>query len=368
MQTRFVTLPIAGSIRHGEQQERNGTTKPVELGHFVAKIKDTAMVNIHRKFNTVYNQSKILNIQFFDEEPLTIKLVRYNQGGTACYCLNGETKGKEKVQKKWVEKDCKEECQYRQGIRPQCNQEATLKFLIPEVSQDRIWYVKTKSFYSIQNISSYINLQKQLGNSLIGHYKLFLKPKESIIDGKTFNNFVLDIVKDDVLIPENTPQIEEKPSQIIPAQVKDNTQNTTSVESSEEVKKKQTKTAKQKSEPKPKIEHIDEPKKEQTTSSESKQDTTISDKKFQDDFERYYILLSTGTVLIDKKGKPTEYLEGTFVNKDEKEVKALLHPNFANEFKTCELGSQFLLDIQEVSGRNYVVNYECIQKYEKEAV
>lgn len=72
--------------------------------------------------------------------------------------------------------------------------------MIPDVSSDRIWYIKTTSFYSIQNISAYINLQKQLNNSLIGNYKLFLKPKENLVNGKVFTNFVLDIVKSDDFI------------------------------------------------------------------------------------------------------------------------------------------------------------------------
>lgn len=210
MQTQFLTLPIAGSIRHGEKQEKNGKTKPVELGHFVAKIQDVAMEHLKTKFQERYNNSKILNVYFIDEDPLTIRRVRYNQSGTACYCLLDQTKGKEKVGKKWTEKECQDTCEHRsapEGKKPACTVEVTLKFMIPEISQDRIWYLKTSSYYSIRNISSYITLQKKLNNSLVGNYKLFLKPKETVIDGKTFNNFVLDIVKNDNFISnENSNQ------------------------------------------------------------------------------------------------------------------------------------------------------------------
>ena len=97
MQTKFMTLPIAGSIRHGEKQEKNGRSKPVELGHFVAKIQDDAMSHLLDKFKTKYSQSKILNIYFFDEDPLSIRRVRYNTGGTTCYCKLDDTKAMEKV-------------------------------------------------------------------------------------------------------------------------------------------------------------------------------------------------------------------------------------------------------------------------------
>lgn len=187
MQTKFMTLPIAGSIRHGEKQEKSGRTKPVELGHFVAKIQDEAMTPLLDKFKTKYQESKVLNVYFFDEEPLTLKRVRYNSSGAACYCKINETKGLEKVNNKWQEKECLESCEHRTSkgnSKPQCVVEGTLKFMLPDVSKDRIWFLKTKSYYSILNISSYITLQKKLGHSIVGNFKLFLKNKENIVGRK----------------------------------------------------------------------------------------------------------------------------------------------------------------------------------------
>ena len=200
MQTKFMTLPIAGSIRHGEKQEKNGKSKPVELGHFVAKIQDDAMSHLLDKFKTKYSQSRILNIYFFDEYPLSIRRVRYNTGGTTCYCKLDDTKAMEKVNNKWTQKECLESCEHRVSkgnTKPQCTVEATLKFMIPDISTDRIWFLKTKIYYSILNISSYITLQKKLGHSLKGNYNLFLKTKEDIIDGKKFNNYVLDLISNE---------------------------------------------------------------------------------------------------------------------------------------------------------------------------
>lgn len=65
MQTKFMTLPIAGSIRHGEKQEKSGKSKHVELGHFVAKIQDEAMKPLLDKFKTKYSESKVLTNNIF---------------------------------------------------------------------------------------------------------------------------------------------------------------------------------------------------------------------------------------------------------------------------------------------------------------
>lgn len=340
MQTQFMTLPIAGSIRHGEKQEKNGKSKPVELGYFIAKIQDAAMEHLKAKFQEVYNSSKILNIYFLDENPLTIRRVRYNQSGTTCYCLIDQTKGKEKSGKKWTEKDCTEDCEHRsapEGKKPQCSVEATLKFMIPEVSQDRIWYLKTTSYYSIQNLSSYITLQKALNNSLIGNYKLFLKSKENIIDGKTFNNFVLDIVKNEDFISKPISSRENASNKDIPKEIPPQNINT---------KANTSKKTPDNSD----IESIPIPK--------------INREPTEEDLKRYYVLLSTEETIINNK----KYLEATFCDKDSKEVKAIIHTKYAKDMSNCELGSQFLLDIEKFGERQIVNNCEYILKQLKEAV
>lgn len=356
MQTTFRTIPIAGSIKHGAKQGKEGKERPVELGYFVAQVHDNAMEHLAEKFNNLYKESKELNIYFPDENPYLEKRVRNNQGGTVCYCLLGQTKGKEKNGKQWSEKDCSEECEHRtapKGKKPACLIEGTLKFMIPEISSDRIWCLKTKSYYSRQNIRDYINFQKHLNNSLIGNYKLFLRPKEDTIDGKTFNNFVLDIVK-----------IEDFISNPISNQETTNatTPNNTQVAKNPLKEKKPKNTNKTTiptkpitPEEEPDVISIEIPKSEKNEPTE-------------DDLKRYYVLIDTKDVTLNKKGKPTKYLEAKFCNKDSKEISAIIHPKYAKDMSLCELGSQFLMDIEEFGQRLIVNKCEYLVKQLKEAV
>lgn len=96
-QLRNMNLPIVGRIQHGEQQISNQRKKIVELGYFIAKIKNDNMQFLLNRFNEKYKQEKKLNIRFFDDEPLSVRHIRYNQGGAVCYCKENEVQGKQKV-------------------------------------------------------------------------------------------------------------------------------------------------------------------------------------------------------------------------------------------------------------------------------
>lgn len=362
-----MTLPIAGCIKHGAKTGKEGKERPVELGYFIAKVHDTALEHLLEKFNSIYSESKELNIYIPNEDPFTEKRIRYNQGGTACYCYLDQAKAKEKANNKWDEKDCLESCEHRtapKGKKPACAVEGTLRFMIPEISQDRIWYIKTKAYNSINNIRDYINFQKHLNNSLVGNYKLFLKPKEDTIDGKTYNNFVLDIVKSDNLNSnKNLSQISNQNS------------NQSTIKEASKPKATTTKTEKK---PLPE---------ENKTKSTNKiitpitpivptqpQDNSIEIPKSnkneptEDDLKRYYVLIDTKDVTINKKGIPTKYLEARFCDKDSKEITAIINPKYAKDMSLCELGSQFLMDIEEFGKRFIVNNCEYLYKQLKEAV
>ncbi len=356
MQTTFRTLPIAGSIKHGAKKGKEGKERPIELGYFVAKVQDEAMGHLLDKFNNLYKESKELNIYFPDENPFTEKRVRYNQGGTACYCLLNQEKGKEKIGKQWSEKNCSEECEHRtapKGKKPACSIEGTLKFMIPEISKDRIWYLKTTSYYSLQNIRDYINFQKHLNNSLIGNYKLFLKLKEDTIDGKTFTNYVLDIVGNDNFI--SNP-------------ISNQNTNNNSTSSKTQVEKSPLKENKLKDTNKTTIPTATLAPAEESDTISIEIPKSEKNEPTEDDLKRYYVLLDTKDVTINKKGKPTQYLEAKFCNKDSKEISAIIHPKYAKDMSLCELGSQFLMDIEEFGQRLIVNNCEYLVKQLKEAV
>ena len=199
-QVTKTNLPIVGRIQHGMQQIVNQRKRVTELGYFIAKTKNDNMNFLLNRFDEKYPKQTFLNVQFFDEDPLSIRKIRYNQGGAVCYCMAGTSKGKQKVSNKWQDIECSSDCQYcikqKGASKPACNYEGTLKFLLPEISKDRIWIMKITGQQSISNLEEYINFQKYLGNSLKGTYTIFLNQIEQTnSEGKKFNNFVIDIVK-----------------------------------------------------------------------------------------------------------------------------------------------------------------------------
>ena len=199
-QVTRINLPLAGRIQHGEQQIINHKKKVKELGYFIAKSKNNNMNFLLNRFYEKHQKQNFLNIQFFDETPLTIKKIRYNQSGAVCYCMTGTSKGKQKISNKWQDIECNSNCKYcikQEGSnKPACNYEGTLKFLLPDISTDRIWIMKITGQQSISNLEEYINFQKYLGNPLRGTYTIFLNQIEQTnSEGKKFNNIVLDIVK-----------------------------------------------------------------------------------------------------------------------------------------------------------------------------
>ena len=51
-----INLPIVGRIQHGEKQVLNQKSKVVELGYFIAKIKNDNMNFLLNRFNEKYKE------------------------------------------------------------------------------------------------------------------------------------------------------------------------------------------------------------------------------------------------------------------------------------------------------------------------
>ena len=356
METKYANFPIAGCLKHGIQENN----RPRELGYFIAKIQENAMQHLQQKFNQLYNEQKEVIIYFFSEDAYTIKKVKRNQSGTSCYCLNNSTKAKEKVNKKWIEKECLKECEFRQSKnnqKPMCQDEITLRFLIPNISKDRVWIFQSRSYHTINNIKSYIELQKLLGNSIQGYYKLFLSQKVSEKDGNKFTNYVVDIVKiEESDLKPQTNNVETPVSNTITSIPQEKTKET-------KTQAKTNTTEKTKTKPKNNT-------KTQTTIQSKQKNTKQEDTivPTEENINKYYILLDTGTVELTKKGQKVKYTTGKFVNNDNRELEILFTPNFADEIAQCNLGSQFLLDTQKIGGRIYATTCQTIQKQLKEVV
>lgn len=70
--------------------------------------------------------------------------------------MKNQEQGKQKVSNVWQPISCSESCKYRISSdgksKPMCNIEGTLKFLLPEISTDRIWLMKIIGYTSIKRL------------------------------------------------------------------------------------------------------------------------------------------------------------------------------------------------------------------------
>lgn len=354
-QVRKMNLPIVGRVQHGEQQILNQKRRVVELGYFIAKIKNDNMQFLLNRFNETYNKETKINVRFFDEEPLSVRRIRYNQGGAVCYCMENQEQGKQKVSNVWQPINCNESCKYRLSSdgksKPLCNIEGTLKFLLPEISTDRIWLMKITGYTSIKRLQTYIDLQKQIGNSVIGDYTIFLKQEEQTNKlGKTFNNYILDIIKKEDFISNNSiPENQTKPKQLS-TNTEQNMNNTTA-EPKENVSNSQN------TETKPKV--IDEqPKESKNTEKKTTKKTTKTKKKdevtsLEEKYKDHYFLYETTTKTILKEGKPTEYLIAKFVDVKDKVIDVVIPPQYADELLDCEMGTEVILDLAKAGDNTF---------------
>ena len=321
-------LPIVGRIQHGLQEIVNNKKRVKELGYFIAKTKNDNLTYLSNKFEEKYYKQNYLNIQFFNDSPLTIRRIRYNQSGAVCYCLKDSLKGKQKVANKWQEISCSKDCEYRLAqkgtSKPACNLEGTLKFLLPEISKDRIWIMKITSQQSIFNLSRYINFQKYLGNSIAGNYTLFLSLTEQTNhEGKKFKNYILDIVKSNDFKSQNT--------------VNDNviTSNTSTNKVSLDKTNAVTSSASI-------ISHTNTP--DNASSINSKEEESNL---------KHYLLYETYSKDFIKDGVKTNYLIAKVVDINNKVFDIVIPPELRQDFEQCDTGTEIIMDLKP-HGKNFI--------------
>lgn len=373
-------------MQHGEQvPAENGGKKVKELGHFIAKIKDTNMQPYLNKFDKLIKGSQSIDITFINDNPLSIKNMRYNQGGAACYCMEGQTTGKQKIKNLWQEIECKPDCQYLQKNdkgKTACNRIAYLKFFIPKVSTDRLWLMRIAGQETIDNLNSYIQVQKVQGNSLKDStFTIFLKQKpQTNYEGKNFTNYVLDILKKDEFISQNP-----NPQKIV--QTEPNT-NFTKTADTEKVEQKPVITSSQSSANIPVHENIiaeekqitkqpspDTSKKTTKKTTANKKETNSKPKKSEENKEKTkgeyddcYVLLSTYNKTLTVNSQPKQYLFAQFTDMQDNISDIAISPNYADELLECELGTAVRLDIKEVKNTKFAVGLEFVEKHVKKLV
>lgn len=373
-QVTRTNLPIVGRIQHGEQQFINQRKRVTELGYFIAKTKNSNMNFLLNRFDEKYPKQTFLNVTFFNEDPLTIRRIRYNQGGAVCYCMSGTTKGKQKVSNKWQDIECSSNCKYcikQEGAgKPACNYEGTLKFMLPEISQDRIWIMKITGQQSISNLEEYIGFQKYLGNSLKGTYTIFLNQIEQTnAEGKKFNNFVIDIIKaedfnsnnnlisqndtkNSVISTENTNIVENSISNQTPTETEKNTKKGTNKTS--RPTKKSTKTSDTNVVSSMETEKAD-------SNLEQPQITNEQNQNVPQTYKEHCFLYDTEYKNFKKAGKDTEYLIAKVTDENDKTTDVVVKPEFREKMEKCDIGTELILELQKFGENIISKNIEFVR-------
>lgn len=382
-QTRLVNLPVIGMVQRGKiEKTPKGTKKVVELNHFVAKVTDVHMEEFLQKFNELYDGKSSIDIEIFDESPLTTKYVRYNQSGAVCSCLTTSNIAHQKTKDGWKEVTCSGECEHRQRNaqgKCNCNRIGWFKFLMPSICKDRIWLMKITGQTSINRLQDYFALQKVQGESLKGHYTLFLK-QEEVTDytGKSYNHYILDIFKKSNIsssntIPQNTktePELSTKTEQTVNNIVK----NDTVLDNKNKEKKDNTTTTKNKVEvaekkeiPKAKITS----KKANSTKEINNVATSQVKEKEQpgekeNSLDNCYVLIRTYNKNIKQKnGEDKTYVMGKFYDMEDKQFNVAINPKDAEELQKCDMGTVVKLDLKLIGDVHFALGIDYVEKCEK---
>lgn len=405
-QTRLVNLPVVGRIQHGERTDK----RVIELGYFIAKIDASYMKSYLQKFNEQYKGKQSIDIVIFNDEPLTMKYARYNQGGEVCSCMVNSNIANLKAKNGWQRIQCDTyNCSYRQKNEQgkcACNRIGWLKFIIPSVCKDRIFLMRITGQTSLNRLDDYFYLQKAQGNPIKGQYTLFLK-QESQLNclGQTFNNYVLDIMKKEDFIsnnfiPENDNNLKELSenknvselavendvkqantkivTQISNAIKKNsddatdtsnnaisNTNNETNasdktLDSENKLKEKRTKKTALtdkivKKSTKTKINELKNEENPTVSKNQGNKDQSIFS---NNEFGECYSLLKTYKTNIADK----EYLVGEFVDMNDQISNIPIHPEYAEELSKCDLGTCVKLNISEIKGRKFAMKIDFVSK------
>ena len=355
-QTNFKSLPVIGRV-----------------------IQNENMKPYLEKFDNLLKGSKHIDIKFVDDNPLSIKRERYNQGGSACYCMENKTTGRQKIKNLWQPIECNSNCTYLQKDekgKSACNRIAWLKFYIPQIATDRIWLMKITGQESINNLDNYLKFQKLQGNSLNDTYTLFLYQKEQTNKlGQTFNNYLLDILeKKDFTSKKTMSQnidVSPKTTQTVNNEIVNQEPNIENgKQSSIKQEQKETNTQELKSTEKTSSKSTNVTTKKQTksksksTEKADKQPKNNTEEK-SNELDNCYALLRTFNKTILNKGQQKAYLMGEFADMDDKISEIAIKPEDAEELSDCDLGTFVKLDIQEIGDLKFAIKLKVLEKRQK---
>ena len=302
-----------------------------------------------QKFNQLYEGKTFIEIEIITDNGYSSKYSRSNQSGQVCYCMTGTNQAYHKTTTGWEKIECQgQDCQYRQkkdNTKSDCSKVAWLKFLIPKITTDRIWLMKITSQQAVNSLDEYFSLQREQRKSIKGKYILFLKQVENSKNGKTFSNYIVDIMKKEDFISNTTPQNKENSQEQSTANeqiVNNNVENNT---------KKTTETPKE------------QPKKK-TTKKNAKKVTKIKVSE-NPNVDKCYYFTNHHTEEFMKDGKPKEYFIGEFYDMTDKPVNFIVKPELVEPILNCGIGSVLETEIQEFKGKKILTNIKFVQNNEK---
>lgn len=364
--TKYTTLPIIGQVQHGEKIETDGKVKVKQYDYFIAKIRDNNMKGYLEKFNSYIRGSNSIDIQFLDDNPLSIRMERNNQKGCVCYCLENSNLAKQKEKNLWKQIECNSSCEHLvkdQNGKSACNRVAWLKFFIPSIATDRLWLMKITGQQSINNLQSYLEIQKQQGNSLKEIFALYLTEKEQTnMFGKTFNNYVLDISKKENFIQSQYSKSKEEQYNI------NSNDNEKNLNSDNKQFKDKTKSKSKKNSAKISENSVSSTKEQQTAIKENIENSSKVETK---ETTNIYTLLGTCQKEISlKSGGTKEYTFAQFVDNKDVILEVALKQSDAEEIQKCELGTVVKIkskDIQEIEENKFALKIEFMTKFLKVA-
>ena len=300
-----------------------------------------------QKFDQMYKGKTSIEIEFITEEPFSAKYSRSNQSGQVCYCMFGTDEANQKTKDGWQKIKCLGiNCQYRQKKQvgpPDCKKIGWLKFLIPKIATDRIWLMKITSQQAVDALNQYFSLQKEQGNTVKGKYILFLRKVENSKNGKTFSNYIVDIMKKEDFISNTLPQNNKnsQPQSTTNEQIVNNTVVNSIKKENEELK---TKVSNQNTKKIAKIEISENP-----------------------DIDKCYYFTNHHTETFMKDGKPKEYFIGEFYDMSDKPVNLIVKPELIDGILKCGIGSVFETEIQKFNDKKILTDFKFVQNNEKDA-
>ena len=178
---------------------------------------------------------------------------------------------------------------------------------------------------------------------------------------KTFENFILDIIREEEFDSNNYIKKQKEVSTNISNNVDNHIQNP---KQSENISTKADSTNNSTDN---KIVQNNELSVIENKNSKESNTSQISNSQnnAEDKFKNYYVLVESYEKELQKDGKPTKYQFATFVDQYNKTVDAVISPKFIKELIQCDTGTTVILDLKTAGKLTIANDIKFVQKCPK---